>query len=300
MLKVAYSPIYHVTLPEGHRFPMAKYELLPMQLVHEGILDEDCFFEPTVLDEPTILLTHTPDYVTRMLTLTLSEREIREIGFPIHEAFVRRTRAIAQGTIQGALYAMQYGCAMNAAGGTHHAFAYKGGGFCLFNDVAIAANYLLHSNIVKKILIVDLDVHQGDGTAQIFENQPLVFTFSMHGEKNYPFRKQKSDLDIGLPDACDDATFLTTLQAHLPRLIQTVQPDLVFYLAGVDVLETDKLGRLSLSQDGCRQRDKYVFEQCKLNRIPVVAAMAGGYSERISDIVNAHVNTYKMALEVFF
>ncbi len=300
MLKIAYSPIYHVQLPEGHRFPMAKYELLPQQLLYEGVVNESQFFMPQPLDEATILLTHTPDYVQRMLSLTLSAKEIREIGFPVNEQFVQRTRAIAHATIQVAEYAMQYGCAFNAAGGTHHSFTYKGGGYCLFNDVAIACNDLLLRKIVQKILIVDLDVHQGDGSAEIFRANPNVFTFSIHGEDNYPLRKEKSDLDIGLATGCDDVHYLKILKETLPHLIQVVQPDLIFYLAGVDVLATDKLGKLSLSQEGCRLRDRYVFEQCKINKIPVAVTMAGGYSERIAQIVDAHANTYKMAVDVFF
>lgn len=300
MLKIAYSPLYHVILPQGHRFPMEKYELLPQQLLYEGVVTVEHFFAPIPLDEATILLTHTPDYVQRMLSLTLSAKEIREIGFPVDAHFVRRTCAIAHGTIQAALYAMQYGCAFNAAGGTHHSFTYKGGGYCLFNDVAIACNHLLLQKIVKQILIVDLDVHQGDGSAEIFGNELRVYTFSMHGADNYPLRKEKSDLDIGLATGTDDTTYLKILKETLPRLIQDIQPDLIFYLAGVDVLATDKLGKLSLSQQGCKLRDRFVFEQCKLNHIPVAVAMAGGYSERIAHIVDAHANTYKMAMEVFF
>jgi acetoin utilization deacetylase AcuC-like enzyme len=300
MLKVAYSPVYHVPLPDGHRFPMEKYELLPQQLLYEGVVNQSQFFMPQPLDEKTILLTHSPDYVQRMLTLTLSAKEIREIGFPVNEQFVNRTRAIAHATIQVAQYALQYGCAFNAAGGTHHSFTNKGGGYCLFNDVAIACNYLLLQKTVQRILIVDLDVHQGDGTAEIFRENPKVFTFSMHGADNYPLRKEISDLDIGLATGCDDTTYLNILKETLPRLIQTIQPDLIFYLAGVDVLATDKLGKLSLSQEGCRLRDRYVFEQCKLNHIPVAVTMAGGYSERIAHIVDAHTNTYKMATDVFF
>jgi acetoin utilization deacetylase AcuC-like enzyme len=279
---------------------MEKYELLPQQLLHEGVVNQSQFFMPQPLDEQTILLTHTPDYVQRMLTLTLSAKEIREIGFPVNEQFVLRTRAIAHATIQVAQYAMQYGCSFNAAGGTHHSFTNKGGGYCLFNDVAIACNYLLSQKIVQRILIVDLDVHQGDGTAEIFRANPNVFTFSMHGADNYPLRKETSDLDIGLATGCDDGNYLKILKETLPRLIQSTQPDLIFYLAGVDVLATDKLGKLSLSQEGCKQRDRYVFEQCKLNRIPVAVMMAGGYSERIAQIVDAHTNTYKMGVEVFF
>ena len=185
-------------------------------------------------------------------------------------------------------------------GGTHHSFTYKGEGFCLLNDIAIAATDLLHRGLAKQILVVDLDVHQGNGTAQIFENNPAVFTFSMHGAKNYPVRKEKSDLDIGLPDKTEDGPYLKALQDTLPRLIDQVQPDFIFYLSGVDVLATDKLGRLSLSMDGCKKRDEFVLGLCKRHHIPVAVSMGGGYSRRVADIIEAHANTFRVAQELFF
>lgn len=300
MLKIAFHPIYKYELPKGHRFPMEKYELLPEQLLYEGTVTDDNFFQPEPLDEATILLTHEAEYWEKLKTQTLSVREIRAIGFPMSERLVQRSRHIANGTVQCALYAREHGVAMNIAGGTHHSFTYKGEGFCLFNDIGIAANYLLHHNIVKKILVVDLDVHQGNGTAQIFKNQPLVFTFSMHGEKNYPVRKEKSDLDIGLPDKTEDAAYLNILKETLPRLMDEVQPDHIFYLSGVDVLATDKLGRLSLTMAGCKERDRIVLEICKKNNIPVTVSMGGGYSERLAHVVEAHANTFRVAQEVFF
>ncbi len=300
MLKIAYSPIYKYQLPEGHRFPMAKYELLAEQLLWEGTLSEAQLFHPGLLEADTALLTHTADWWVRMNSLQLTEKEIRAIGFPINEAFVRRGRHISQGTTECAQYALQYGCAMNIAGGTHHAFADRGEGFCCFNDQAVAANYLLHNNLAKKILIVDLDVHQGNGTASIFRDEPRVFTFSMHGERNYPLRKEKSSLDIGLPDGTGDAAYLGILREQLPRLADEFQPDFVFFLSGVDVLASDKLGRLSLSREGCRQRDLEVLSFCQKNRLPVAVSMGGGYSPRIADIVEAHANTFRAAMEVFF
>ena len=189
---------------------------------------------------------------------------------------------------------------MNVAGGTHHAFSYKGEGFCLLNDIAIAANYLLDRKLAQRILIVDLDVHQGNGTAQIFRNDARVFTFSLHGARNYPTRKEPSDLDIGLPDKTTDEYYLRVLQQVLPRLLDTFQPEFLFYLSGVDVLSTDKLGRLSLTLDGCRRRDLFVLESCRRNNIPVAVSMGGGYSERIAHIVEAHANTFRVAQEVFF
>jgi len=300
MLKIAYAPIYNYQLPEKHRFPMAKYELLPEQLLYEGTVREENFFAPEALDENTIVLTHDPEYWDRLKQQQLSRKEIRAIGFPMSEQLVARGRHIAQGTIQCARFALQHGVAMNIAGGTHHAFTYKGEGFCLLNDIAIAANDLLRRGLVHQILVVDLDVHQGNGTAQIFRKEKRVFTFSMHGAKNYPLRKERSDLDLPLPDKTEDSTYLAQLRDTLPRLMDEVQPDFVFYLSGVDVLASDKLGRLSLSLAGCKERDRVVLETCRRNEVPVAVSMGGGYSERIAQIVEAHANTYRIAQEVFF
>lgn len=300
MLKIAFSPTYKYELPEGHRFPMAKYELVPAQLLYEGTVGEEHFFHPGLLDETTALLTHTREYWEKLHEVRLSDKEIRAIGFPVNEKFMLRGRHIAQGTIECALFARQYGVALNVAGGTHHAFADRGEGFCCFNDQAVAANYLLHHGLAHKILIVDLDVHQGNGTAAIFRDEPRVFTFSMHGERNYPLRKEQSSLDIGLPDGLDDAPYLRILRNTLPRLIDEVQPDFVFYQSGVDILDTDKLGRLAVSRAACRERDRIVFEYCRENGLPVAVSMGGGYSPRLADIVEAHANTFRMAQEVFF
>lgn len=300
MLKVAWSPIYKYPLPEGHRFPMAKYELLPEQLLYDGTLSESNFFQPEPAPEEVILWTHEPTYWNKLKNQELSPKEIRAIGFPMSEVLVRRGTHIANGTIQCALYALQFGCAMNTAGGTHHSFSWKGEGFCLLNDIAIAANYLLNNRLAKKILIVDLDVHQGNGTAQIFRNEPRVFTFSMHGEKNYPHRKEQSDLDIGLADGTEDAFYLKILKNTLPALLEEVQPDFVFYLSGVDVLASDKLGRLKMTMTGCRERDRIVLETCKKNQLPVAVSMGGGYSHRLATVVEAHANTFRVAQEVFF
>jgi acetoin utilization deacetylase AcuC-like enzyme len=300
MLKIAYDPIYKYKLPEGHRFPMIKYELIPEQLLYEGTVSEKNFFSPTPLDEESILLTHTRDYWFRLRDQQLTEREIRAIGFPLTPQLVQRSRVIANGTLQCAFYARQYGVALNVAGGTHHAYAFRGEGFCCTNDIAVAANYLLHHNIVHKILVVDLDVHQGNGTAHIFRQESRVFTFSMHGAKNFPLRKEVSDLDIGLPDGTEDKAYLSILKKTLPILLEKVQPELVFYLSGVDVLASDKLGRLGLTPAGCRERDRFVLETCKKNKLPVAISMGGGYSESLAIIVEAHANTYRMAQEIFF
>ncbi len=300
MLKIAYSPVYKYELPDGHRFPMVKYELIPEQLLYEGSVTHDNFFHPQQLNERQLLLTHTPEYLSKLDNLLLDRKEVRNIGFPVKKTLIERGKYISHGTLECARYAMKYGCAMNIAGGTHHSFADHGEGFCIYNDIAISTNILLEEGTFEKVLIVDLDVHQGNGTAKIFENDDRVFTFSMHGERNYPTRKEKSDLDIGLPDKTEDALFLKTLYSTLPRLIDEVEPDMIFYLSGVDIIESDKLGRLSVSREGCKLRDRFVFEECKKNGVPVAVSMGGGYSPKISDIVDAHANTFREALGVYF
>lgn len=300
MLKIAWSAIYAHPLPENHRFPMIKYELLPEQLLYEGTVQQENFFEPEPLAEEHITGPHDSAYWYRLKNLQLERAEIRRTGFPLSGRLVERERVIARGTVQSALFALQYGIAMNIAGGTHHAFSNRAEGFCLLNDIAIAANFLLEQGLSRKILIVDLDVHQGNGTAEIFSSNEAVFTFSMHGEKNYPLHKERSDLDVALPDGTGDAAYLKLLKLHLPRLLDKFQPDFIFYLSGVDVLETDKLGRLSLSLAGCRARDAYVLQSCKMNSIPVAASMGGGYSPKIAHIIEAHANTYRLAQELFF
>lgn len=295
MLKIAYSPIYKYELPKDHRFPMIKYELIPEQLLYEGTVNEDQFFHPAALEERIILKTHLATYWEKLKHQRLSRKEERAIGFPMSERLVQRGRHIAQGTIDCAKYAFQYGIAMNVAGGTHHSFTYKGEGFCLLNDIGIAANYLLDEKLANRILVVDLDVHQGNGTAEIFRQEKRVFTFSMHGENNYPLRKEQSDLDIGLPDKTEDAAYLKHLRNTLPKLLDLHQPDFVFYLSGVDVIASDKLGRLALSLQGCKERDEYVLSTCREHQLPVAVSMGGGYAVRIADIVEAHANTFRVA-----
>jgi acetoin utilization deacetylase AcuC-like enzyme len=300
MLKIAFNPVYAHPLPEGHRFPMLKYELILEQLLLEGIITTENLFSPDELDEDTILLTHDKNYWHQLRDLTLSPKEQRRTGFSLSAKLIERETRIAKGTIDGCGYAFDFGVAFNVAGGTHHAGTNWGEGFCLLNDQAIAANYLLNKGLASSILIVDLDVHQGNGTAQIFENEPSVFTFSMHGANNFPFRKEKSDLDTPLADGIEDDEYLHLLKLTLPGLIAKNQPDFIFYLAGVDVLATDKLGRLKLSKAGCKERDRFVFEQCIKHNIPVQVSMGGGYSPDIKDIVDAHCNTYRLANELYF
>ena len=299
MIKIAFSPTYVYKLPEGHRFPMEKYELLPEQLIREGSISENQFFLPEALSNDKILLTHDSSYLHKLESLTLTQKEIRNIGFPVKSELVTRGRIIAAGTYQCALHALQDGISLNIAGGTHHAFHDRGEGFCIFNDVCIASSLLLHQQLVQRILILDLDVHQGNGTAKIFENNNSVFTFSMHGEKNYPTRKEKSSLDIGLPDKTEGTPYLNILNHFLPKIIDEFCPDLVFYNAGVDVLDTDKLGRLNLSKAETKKRDFTVFSMCQKFQIPLVTVMGGGYSHKLSDILDAHVNTFRSAFEVF-
>ncbi|MEJ7674426.1 MAG: histone deacetylase [Chitinophagaceae bacterium] len=195
-------------------------------------------------------------------------------------------------------FALENGVSLNVAGGTHHAFANRGEGFCLLNDFAVAANYLLHKKLVQKILIIDLDVHQGNGTAKLFENESRVFTFSMHGQHNYPFHKETSDLDIPLKDGTDDSTYLKLLSENLPQLIQNFKPDFAFYLSGVDILQTDKFGKLKVTLQGCKQRDEFVFTHLQKNKIPCTVAMGGGYSPDIKTIVEAHCNTFRTAFQL--
>lgn len=279
---------------------MAKYDLLPEQLLYEGTISESNLFRPEPLSEPVILETHEAAYWEKLKNGQLSPAEIRRTGFPYSPELVRRETIIMNGTVQAALFALEHGVAMNIAGGTHHAFSNRGEGFCLLNDLAIAANYLLRHRHLRKILIVDLDVHQGNGTAEIFQNEPRVFTFSMHCAHNYPFHKERSDLDIALPDGTDDAAYLSLLQEALPRLVQEVEPDFILFQCGVDVLATDKLGKLSLTREGCKARDRFVLETCKRNNIPVAASMGGGYSARLADIVEAHANTFRLAQNIWF
>ena len=300
MLKIAYAPIYKYSLPEGHRFPMEKYELIPEQLLYEGVVTKANFFEPRPVEEQWILRTHCANYWEQLKTQQLPAKAARKIGFPMSSTLVDRGRVIAQGTIDCALFALQYGVAMNIAGGTHHSYKAHGEGFCVLNDIAIASNYLLDKGLIRQILIVDLDVHQGNGTAKIFDQEQRVFTFSMHSAKNYPFRKEQSDLDIGLPDLTDDSTYLQLLQLHLDAVIEKINPDFIFYLSGVDVLGTDKLGRLQMSLQGCKERDEFVFNSCKKHDIPVAVSMGGGYSPRLANIIDAHSNTFKAAQSIYF
>ena len=299
MFPIAFHSIFKHPLPEGHRFPMLKYDLLPKQLLHEGTAEISDFFEPETANIADILAVHTKHYVDSLLSLSLDAKAVRKIGFPLSAELIEREFRIAQGTILGSQLALKHGVAFNIAGGTHHAFRNSGEAFCLLNDQAIAAQFLLNKNLASKILIVDLDVHQGNGTAEIFRNESRVFTFSMHGKSNYPFKKEISDLDIPLKDGTTDKEFLMILTETLPILIKTQMPDFIFYLAGVDILETDKLGNLSCTIEGAKERDKIVLSICKDHNIPIQVSMGGGYSPLIKTIIEAHANTFRVARQIF-
>jgi len=299
MFPIAYDPIYKYPVPEGHRFPMDKYELLPLQLLREGIAEESDFFSSEPLAIQAIYAVHEREYADRFMQGKLSRQEMRRIGFEQTPLLAERELRIANGTLQGALKALNTGIAFNIAGGTHHASRDHGEGFCMINDQAVAAQYLLDHQKAKQILIIDLDVHQGNGTANIFSDNPGVFTFSMHGKNNYPFRKEKSDLDVALDDWTQDDTYLRTLKEVLPELMEKVHPDFIFYQAGVDILQTDKIGRMACTIQGCRQRDEMVFQMARNHHIPVQCSMGGGYSPQLRTILEAHANTFRVAAQIF-
>lgn len=300
MLKIAHHPIYNHPLKEGHRFPMEKYDLLPQQLMYEGTCTQENFFEPEIPNNKYFFTVHEPEYFFDLLNITLNQKAARKIGFPLSEVLIEREMIIADGTMKASEFALNNRIAMNIAGGTHHAFSNRGEAFCMLNDQAIGAKYLQNKGLVKKVLIVDLDVHQGNGTAEIFKNDDTVFTFSMHGKGNYPFVKEASDLDIALENDAKDDEYLSILKETLPNLIHQEKPDFIYYLCGVDVIETDKLGKLSLTIEGCKERDRFVLQTCFDLKIPVMCSMGGGYSAAVNIIVNAHANTFRLAQEIFF
>ena len=285
MLPIAFHPIYQHPLPDGHRFPMLKYELLPQQLLHEGTAVATDFFEPTACAIELVLAAHEQEYVQNLIALQIDPRAARKIGFPLSKELVERELIIAQGTVIAAVKAFEHKIAFNIAGGTHHAFPGHGEAFCLLNDQAIAAQYLLNKKLAKKILIIDLDVHQGNGTAAIFQHNPKVFTFSTHGKTNYPFKKETSDLDIAFDDHTSDAVFLETIAEVIPQLIKEQKPDFIFYLSGVDILHTDKLGKLGCTLEGCKKRDEIVLELCAKHQIPVQVSMGDGYSPKLKPLL---------------
>lgn len=299
MLRVSFSESFPLPLPEGHKFPFRKYELTRQQLEYEGIITSANLFIPEWIPDEIVHLSHSPEWWQKAKAHQLDAKEYRRIGFPNVPELVTRSLSSASGTVHAALHALEDGAGMNLAGGTHHSFYDRGEGFCLLNDIAIAANHLLDKGLIKKALVIDLDVHQGNGTAAIFKDEPRVFTFSMHCVDNYPFRKEVSDLDVELVAFSDDQRYLDELKKHIPWLMEKFGPDIVFYQAGVDILETDKLGKLNVSRQGCRERDHLVISHAKRLNLPLVVVMGGGYSDRYNTIVNAHCETYKLVFELY-
>lgn len=299
MIHIAFHESYILKLPENHKFPMKKYSELAMRLVEQNIYTHQNFFIPEILDENILYQTHEADYIERAKTLTLEKAEARRLGFPQSREQYERELRIAYGTTHGAELALTDGLSFNIAGGTHHAFTNKGEGFCMFNDVAISADYLLSKGLIRKALVIDLDVHQGNGTAEICANNPNIFTFSVHGKNNYPLRKEISDLDIELDDLTGDDEYLKIVTEYVARLISEVNPDIVYYIAGADILETDKFGRLSVSIAGAKRRDEIVFGECKKNDIPIMCVMGGGYSKDLDVILETHLNTFKVGKEYY-
>ena len=294
-----YSPYYYADIGEGHVFPIKKFELVRDVLLREGTLQPSEIVEPEPAKLADLHLVHTEDYISRLVNGTLTTKEIRKLGLPWSESLVRRSFHAISGTIEATKIALVDGVSSNLAGGTHHAYPDRGEGFCVLNDVAVAIRVLQRENLAKRFLIVDCDVHQGNGTAFIFKNDESVFTFSMHGAKNYPLHKEQSSLDLELPDKTSDMEFLETLSEALPRIFSH-NPDIIFYLGGADPFEKDKLGRLSLTIKGLRLRDEMVLEFAKSKDVPIVTTMSGGYAADINDTVEIHANTIRAVKQIFF
>ncbi len=299
VINIAFSDKYLYSLPQGHRFPIEKYELVKQQLVYEGTATEGQFIDPGLVEEELILKVHDKQYWSALKELTLDAKSVRKIGLPLHEQSINRARNSVAGTVFSAQQALEKGIGLNLSGGTHHAYKTHGEGFCFLNDLAIAATFLLDTKEASQILIVDLDVHQGNGTAKIFEGDKRVFTFSMHGQNNYPLHKEKSDLDVALEAGISDHDYLNILFDKLNYLLKTVNPDFVFFQAGVDVFEGDKLGKLALTKEGVKNRDKLVISTCHQNNIPLTITMGGGYAKKLPDLIDAHCNTFRTAMHQF-
>ncbi len=297
-MKVFYTDQFVLPLPEGHRFPMAKYALLRERVAASGRFapDEQCV--PAAATDAELRRVHTTEYVGRVARGELTDKELRRIGFPWSPQMVERSRRSSGATIAAARAALSEGLAVNLAGGTHHAFADHGGGYCVFNDAAVAARAMQAEGRARRVVVVDCDVHQGDGTASIFRADPGVFTFSIHGARNYPFHKEISDLDVALPDDADDALYLAALREALPVVLDRAQADLAIYLAGADPYFDDTFGRMKLTKAGLLARDRFVLESCRATGLPVVITMAGGYAKRVEDTVDIHWQTVRLAAEM--
>ncbi|HJQ24000.1 MAG TPA: histone deacetylase [Blastocatellia bacterium] len=298
-MKAFYSDRYVIPLPPQHRFPIVKYAMIRQRLAAEGVLPANHLFHPPLVERDEALLVHTADYYDRLVAGLLTEREIRRLGLPWSTALVGRSRVSVGGTLAAARAALDDGVAANLGGGTHHAFAGHGEGFCVFNDIAVAIRVLRGEGLIRRAAVVDLDVHQGNGTAALFADDPEVFTLSLHGEKNYPLVKQQSTLDVALADGTTDDEYLYALALHLATTLDRFRPDIVFYQAGVDPFFDDRLGRLALTLVGLKQRDEMVLAACRSRQLPCVITLGGGYAREVADTVEAHCNTIRTARAIF-
>lgn len=294
-MKVFYTDQFVLPLPDGHRFPMAKYALLRERVFAAGLFAPDELCVPDAATDAELLRVHAAEYVRRVKDGELTDKELRRIGFPWSPQMVERSRRSSGATIAACRAALIDGLAVNLAGGTHHAFPDHGGGYCVFNDAAIAARAMQAEGRVRRVVIIDCDVHQGDGTAKIFEHDPSVFTFSIHGAKNYPFHKETSDLDVALIDEADDTIYLAALREALPVVLDRAQADLAIYLAGADPFREDTFGRMKLSKAGLLERDRVVLASCRASGLPVAITMAGGYAKRVEDTADIHWQTVQLA-----
>ena len=297
-MKVLYSDHFVLPLPEGHRFPMSKYSMLRQRVAADGICGPGELRTPRAVTDEEILRAHAPDYLERVVSGNLTKKEIRRIGFPWSTRMVERSRRASGGTLGACLAALEEGFAANLAGGTHHAFSDRGEGYCVFNDSAIAARAIQAAGLAGRVVVIDTDVHQGNGTAEILRKDPSVFTFSIHGAKNFPFHKEQSDLDTSLPDGADDSEFLAALERGLETALEAAEADLAIYLAGADPFEGDRLGRLSVTKSGLAERDRMVLEACRDRGIPVAVTMAGGYARNVEDTVDVHFQSIKRAADL--
>ena len=297
-MKVFYSDHFVLPLPEGHRFPMVKYSMLRERVARDGICGPGELSTPRAVTDQEILRSHAPDYLKRVVSGTLTQKEMRRIGFSWSERMVERSRRASGGTLSACLAALDEGFAANLAGGTHHAFSDRGEGYCAFNDSAIAARAVQAAGLLERVVIIDTDVHQGNGTAAILHGDPTVFTFSIHGAKNFPFNKVESDLDAALPDGAGDTVFLATLESGLQAALDAADADLAIYLAGADPFEGDRLGRLSVTKAGLAERDRIVLETCRERGIPVAVTMAGGYAREVEDTVDIHFQSIRRAADL--
>ena len=298
-MRAFYSDRYVIPLPPQHRFPISKYAMIRERLDSEGVLKSHQIAHPPLVERDEALLVHTADYYDRLVAGKMAEREIRRLGLPWSEALVGRSRVSVGGTLAAARTALADGIAANLGGGTHHAFADHGEGFCVFNDIAVAIRVLRAEGSIRRAAVVDLDVHQGNGTAAIFADDPQVFTLSLHGEKNYPLVKQQSTLDVAMADGTTDDEYLYALALHLATTLDRFRPDIVFYQAGVDPYHDDRLGRLALTITGLKRRDEMVIAACHARQLPCVITLGGGYARDTADTVEAHCNTIRAAQAIF-